>query len=86
LQLLLALASEVILGSESRGTPDHILLSQIGEFLFSPPTTRRATVEVFDLASTRDAPVQPCPFSRKHTNLVLLGTDHIENTLISIVT
>jgi hypothetical protein len=29
LQLLLALASEVILRSESRGTHDHILLSQI---------------------------------------------------------
>jgi hypothetical protein len=29
LQLLLALASAVILGSESRGTRDHILLSQI---------------------------------------------------------
>jgi hypothetical protein len=29
LQLLLVLASEVILGSESRGTRDHILLSQI---------------------------------------------------------
>jgi hypothetical protein len=31
LQLLLVLASEVILGSESRGTHDHILLSQIRE-------------------------------------------------------
>jgi hypothetical protein len=29
LQLLLALASAVILGSKSRGTHDHILLSQI---------------------------------------------------------
>jgi hypothetical protein len=29
LQLLLALASAFILGSESCGTPDHILLSQI---------------------------------------------------------
>jgi hypothetical protein len=29
LQLLLVLASAVILGSESRGTRDHILLSQI---------------------------------------------------------
>jgi hypothetical protein len=34
---------------------DHILLSQIRDFSFSsPPTTRRATVEVFDPASTRD--------------------------------
>jgi hypothetical protein len=38
---LLALASAVILGSESLGTRDHILLSQIWDFLFgtsySPP-------------------------------------------------
>jgi hypothetical protein len=32
LQLLLVLASPVILGSESRGTRDHILLSQIRDF------------------------------------------------------
>jgi hypothetical protein len=32
LQLLLVLASAVILGSESRGTRDHILLSQIRDF------------------------------------------------------
>jgi hypothetical protein len=34
LQLLLALASAVILGSESLGTRDRILLSQIWDFLF----------------------------------------------------
>jgi hypothetical protein len=34
LQLLLALASAVILGSESRGTRDHVLLSQIRDFPF----------------------------------------------------
>jgi hypothetical protein len=34
LQLLLALASAVILASESRGTRDHILLSQIRDFHF----------------------------------------------------
>jgi hypothetical protein len=34
LQLLLALASAVIFGFESRGTRDHILLSQIRDFLF----------------------------------------------------
>jgi hypothetical protein len=34
LQLLLALASAVIFGSESRGTRDHILLSQIWDFPF----------------------------------------------------
>jgi hypothetical protein len=35
LQLLLALASAFILGSESRGTRDNILLSQIRDFPFS---------------------------------------------------
>jgi hypothetical protein len=34
LQLLLVLASAVIFGSESRGTLDHILLSQIRDFPF----------------------------------------------------
>jgi hypothetical protein len=49
LQLLLALASSVIFGSESRRTSDHILLCQIRRLPFSsPPTTRRITVEVFD--------------------------------------
>jgi hypothetical protein len=50
LQLLLAHASAVILGSESRGTRDRILLSPIS----SPPTTGRDTLEVFDPASTQD--------------------------------
>jgi hypothetical protein len=36
LQLLLAFASTVILESESRGTRDHILLSQIRDFPFRP--------------------------------------------------
>jgi hypothetical protein len=79
LQLLLALDSSVILGSESRGTHDHISLSQIRDLtkledqfpvfisprnrwpsstprhwvpFSSPPTTRRATVEVLDHVST----------------------------------
>jgi hypothetical protein len=80
LLLRLAVARAVILGSESRGTRDHISLSQIrdshnleiqvpvfisprsrvaqlypqalGSFP-SPPSTRRATVEVFEPASTR---------------------------------
>jgi hypothetical protein len=34
LQLLPALASAFILGSESRGPPDHILLSRIRDFPF----------------------------------------------------
>jgi hypothetical protein len=54
LQLVLALASAVILGSEYRWTRNHILLSQIRVFFSLPPTTRRAMVEVFDPASTRD--------------------------------
>jgi hypothetical protein len=54
LQLLLVLASSVIVGSYSRGTRDHILLPQIRDFFLSPSTTRRATVEVFDPAFTRD--------------------------------
>jgi hypothetical protein len=54
LQWLLAFASAFILGSESRGTRDNILLSQIQDFNFmSLPTTRRATVEVLYPASTR---------------------------------
>jgi hypothetical protein len=75
LQLLLVLASAVILGSESRGTHDQILLPQILDspsledqalYLYppgtgwplhrvtfsSPHTTRMATVEVFEPAST----------------------------------
>jgi hypothetical protein len=81
LQLLLGLASAVILRSKSRGTDDNILLPQIpdsptwratSQYLYppgtgwpgytprhwvpfsSPPTTRRATVEVFDPAITQD--------------------------------
>jgi hypothetical protein len=80
LQLLLGLASALILRSGSRGTHNHILLSQIWDspslegqvpYLYppgtgwpgytprhlvpflSPPTTRRATVEAFEPASTR---------------------------------
>jgi hypothetical protein len=53
LQFLLALTSVFILGSKSCGTHDHILLPQIRDFFSSPHTTRSATVEVFDPASTR---------------------------------
>jgi hypothetical protein len=80
LKLLLALASAVILASESPMTHDHILLSQIRDspnlkyqvpVFMSPgtgwpdyiprhwipfsstPTTRRATVKVFEPVSTR---------------------------------
>jgi hypothetical protein len=47
--MLLALASVVFLGSESRGTRDNILLSQIWDF----PFRRLLRLEVFDPASTR---------------------------------
>jgi hypothetical protein len=78
MQLLLVLASAVILRFVSRGTHDHILLSQIrdpqtggpGPSIYilqeqggpvipqtlpfsSPPTPRRAAVEVYDRASTQ---------------------------------
>jgi hypothetical protein len=41
-------------GTDSHGTRDHNLLSQIRDFPFSsPPTTRRDTVEVFDSSLRR---------------------------------
>jgi hypothetical protein len=46
LQLMLGLSNAFILGFQSRGTCDHILLS--------PRTTHRATVEVFDPATTSE--------------------------------
>jgi hypothetical protein len=57
LKLLLVLASAVILRSESRRTHVHILLSEIRVLFSSPRTTRRATVEVFEPASTQDLDV-----------------------------
>jgi hypothetical protein len=113
LQLLLALASTVILGSESRGTDEHILLSQIRDspnlevhvpYLYSPrigwpsytprhwvpfsspPTTRRATVEVFVPASTPGKIVlmltftKICPVPWKHlerSNVMLIALTDI---------
>jgi hypothetical protein len=51
--LLLVLASAFILGSESSGTRDHVLLSQIRDLpFFSPPTNFRTMVDLFDPAST----------------------------------
>jgi hypothetical protein len=50
LYMLLVLASAVFLGSVSLGTRDHILLSQIWDFLFV--TSYDVTVEVFDPASS----------------------------------
>jgi hypothetical protein len=79
LKLLLALASEVILGSEFRGTRNHILLSEIRNFPFSsPPTTRKAAVELFDPASTRGL------FCRTNSLSVVASRscrkDRVENT------
>jgi hypothetical protein len=47
LQLMLALASAVILGSESRGTHDHILLSQTRDS--TNPTNRAFKMEETDI-------------------------------------
>jgi hypothetical protein len=56
LQLLLVHASAVIFGSESRGTRDRILLSQIRDFRFYRLLlTLRVTVEVFYPASTTES-------------------------------
>jgi hypothetical protein len=50
LEFLLALARAVLLRSESCGTSDRILLVSDSRLPFSsPPMTRWATVEVFDL-------------------------------------
>jgi hypothetical protein len=100
---LLVLASAIILRSESCGTHDHILLSQIRysptwrakiPYLYpprtgwagytprhwvafsSPPTTRRATVEVFDTTSTRVLTGSP-----KLSSLKPLCTDRVKNTV-----
>jgi hypothetical protein len=54
LYILLALAIAVYLVSEFLGTRDHILLSHIRDFPFRRLLRLRATVEVFDPASTRD--------------------------------
>jgi hypothetical protein len=61
LQLLLALTSAVILRSESCGTRDDILLSQILDFPFRHLLPiHRAMVEVFDPASTWDLNLLYC--------------------------
>jgi hypothetical protein len=70
LQLLVGIASAVILGSESRGTRDYILLSQF----LSPPMTRRATVEVFDPASTWDTSLSA------NSSCLLLSAERLQNT------
>jgi hypothetical protein len=58
---------------------DHILLSQIRDFPFvSPPTTRMATVEVFDPASARKA--QETPPNNSVIASRRYRTAHVENT------
>jgi hypothetical protein len=49
--------SFIIAADPSRGTHDHTYFTASDSRLpfSSPPTTRRATVEVFDPASTRDS-------------------------------
>jgi hypothetical protein len=74
LYMLVALASAVILGSESLGTRDHILLSDLRLPFSSPPTSRRVTVEVFQPASTRVA-------YALGSSLYSPGADPTENSL-----
>jgi hypothetical protein len=85
LQLLLSLASAVILGSESTGTRDHILLSQIRDFPF------RCLIR---LAGLRWRYSTPPPHgvlsnSRMHCLLHLpggrRGSPHVEQFLFSSV-
>jgi hypothetical protein len=68
LQLLLLLASTVILRSKSRGTHYHILLSQIQDFPFH---------HLLWLAGLRWRYLTPLPHG---TSLYSPGMDHTENT------
>jgi hypothetical protein len=58
LQILLVLASAVIFGSESRGTRDHILLSQIRDFHFHPLFVYEVTVAFQSVAVNMPPAVQ----------------------------
>jgi hypothetical protein len=71
IQLLLVLASEVILWSESIGTRDHILLSQIRD---SPPFGPRY------IASERTPQKTPFPTLLPRLHDVVMGKDDVENT------
>jgi hypothetical protein len=88
LQLLLDLVSTVILGSESRGTHDHILLSQIR----NSPQPGGAGPRIY-IPQEQGGPVIPpgtgFPFHRllftfSTDSLYNLGTDPIENTASNI--
>jgi hypothetical protein len=74
LQLLLVLASAVILGSESRGPHDHILLSQIRD---SPNLEGQVPVLM--------PPGTGFPFRRLAALGLLLSKDHIENTALLLL-
>jgi hypothetical protein len=96
LQLLLALASEVILGSEYCWTRDHILLSQIWDIPFchflqlaglrwrySTPPPNRINV----LLATESRYIDSAQTYRKHVSRIRMRVaDHIENTTSTIVT
>jgi hypothetical protein len=68
LQLMLALASAVILGSKSRGTCDHILLSRIRD---SPNLEGQVPILTFYIPQEQLGPVTPprhwVPFSSPPT-------------------
>jgi hypothetical protein len=80
LQLLLALASAVFLGSESRGTREHMLLSQMWDFSF-----RR----LLRLAGLRWRYSTPPPngisLESSQPSLYSCGTEHIENTVLLLI-
>jgi hypothetical protein len=54
LQLLLVLVSAFLLGSDPWDSRPYFIISDSRLPFLSPPTTRRATVEVFDPASTQE--------------------------------
>jgi hypothetical protein len=78
LQLLLALASAVILGSESRGTRYHILLCEIPKFPFRHLLRLAGLRWRYSTPSTRESEFQLCPLLiisrhgplRKHSSSV----------------
>jgi hypothetical protein len=79
LQLLLVLASAVIIWSDSLGTRDHVLLSQIRDIPFRRLLRlARVTMEVFDSASTRES--HSSSQSQSHSSGTLLSFYNLERT------